>query len=520
MRQQLVVALFVLALGAPMFARFLRPGAAAASIERELRKPARFPGAPASIPELLEWPRRVEAWHADSLGLRDQLLRGHNALELLFYRRAPNSTLFLGRDGWIFLTGDDSRPAWRGLLTLEPSLLEEWVRALRQREAWFAERGIAYLRVCAPNKETIYPEQLPACEAALGPTPREQLLERFARESEPLPFLDLTPALREEKRFDRPAEDDFVFHPHGSHWTARGAFAGVRAIVERLRARFPALVPPRREDFERRELFGDPGDTWAQSLSLEDLLRQRIWDFAPKQPRARCVARGGGKHYTDHKATWENERQDLPAMLLVTDSFGPWVHPLLAEHAAHLVFAWKGSIGQTELVAARPALVIELYVERRLLKPPQPLTASLRLLDEEEFLGMQPLAAPVEGRAALQAMGTWLRTTYRLESDGLHLQAEVPNDKLLLPPLAPGPGRHLALHFSLRAPRDTIGTLWCQTAAQPEYLQRERLAFDVHAGENEIYVEIPLEDLQGRILYMPGLAAGEYVLHAFEARAQ
>jgi hypothetical protein len=164
--------------------------------------------------------------------------------------------------------------------------------------------------------------------------------------------------------------------------------------------------------------------------------------------------------------------------------------------------------------------VIELYVERRLLKPPQPLTASLRLLDEEEFLGMQPLAAPVEGRAALQAMGTWLRTTYRLESDGLHLQAEVPNDKLLLPPLAPGPGRHLALHFSLRAPRDTIGTLWCQTAAQPEYLQRERLAFDVHAGENEIYVEIPLEDLQGRILYMPGLAAGEYVLHAFEARAQ
>jgi hypothetical protein len=206
-------------------------------------------------------------------------------------------------------------------------------------------------------------------------------------------------------------------------------------------------------------------------------------------------------------------------MLLVSDSFGPWVHPLLAEHASRLVFAWKGSIPQQELVAAHPALVIELYVERHLLEPPRPLSAGLQLLRAEEFLGLAPLESGAAGAQLLRGVEPWRGTACELVAGGLRVRAAAERDKLLLPALDPGAGRRLALHLSLRAPHDSVGLLWCTSAAQPEYQQRERMAFDVVAGENEIYVEIPVDGLRGRILLLPGLASGEYLLRALEARS-
>ncbi len=509
---------FALALTAPLADRALRPGAAAAAIEREMRRPAPLPGLPRNLDECIEWPARAEAWHADTLGLRDQLLRAHNALELFGFRRAPNETLCLGNEGWIFLTGDSSREAWRGRIVLEPGLVEGWVRALHARESWFRARGMRFLHVIAPNKETLYPEHLPAGEVRLGPSPREQLLARFAREDPPLPLLDLVDVLEEEKRHDVPSEDDFVFHRRGSHWTARGAFAATQAIVARLAREFPALAPARREDYERRELRGDPGDSWAQSLSLEDVLGQRVWDFAPREPAARCVARGGGKRYTDHSATWENPRQELPSLLLVSDSFGPWVHPLLAEHASHLVFAWRSSIPQQELVSAHPQAVIELYVERHLIELPRPLSEGLRVLSAEEFLGLPPLAE-ADPRALLAGVEGYRGTRIEFAAGVLRLAAREGADKLLLPPLVPPPGTHLALHLMLDSPADTLGLLWFQSATQPQYEQRTRLAFELSAGRNELYVELPVDDLRGRVLLEPGLIHGEYVLRTLEARA-
>lgn len=515
-RRWLPCALFAVALLAPLPLRFARPDAAAGSVAREMRRPAPFPPAPRTLELMLEWPGNFEAWHADSLGGRDQLLRWNHALALFVFRHAPDDTLFLGRNGWIFLTGDESRPAWRGLLPLEQGVADGWVRELRAREAWFRAQHMTYLRVCAPNKETIYPEQLPDTETRCGPTPYEQLLERFARETQPLPFLDLRAALLEEKRFDVPAEDDFVFHRQGSHWTARGAFAAARAIVARLQAQFPALRVPQRADYERRELLGDPGDTWAKALSLEDVLAQRVWDFAPREPQARCVGSGGGLRYLDTSASWENAAHpELPTMLLVSDSFGPWLHPLLAEDARRLVFAWKSSIPQQELVAAHPQVVLELYVERHVLEVPRPLSAGLRILGEAEFRGLAPLA---QGEQLLHDVQPWMGTPCELGSDGLRVRAAAPRDKLLLPPFDPGPGRRLALHLSLVAPLESVGLLWCQSESQPEYQQRERLAFDVAAGANEIYFELPVDGLRGRILLLPGIASGEYLLRGIEAR--
>ena len=169
-------------------------------------------------------------------------------LDLFVLHTTPAAEFFLGENGWFYLTGDDSRASWRGLRRLAPEKLEAWRKALEARRDRLKEQGIEYVYVVAPNKQSIYPEHLPESEHSLGPTPLDQLQAWLAARSD-VSFLDLRPALLAEKTHDRPEQGDFVFHKLGMHWSSRGAWAAVQAVVAKLAERFPDLKPAERSGY-------------------------------------------------------------------------------------------------------------------------------------------------------------------------------------------------------------------------------------------------------------------------------
>src|SRR5512132_950622 len=114
-RSDFLVALgFSAALLAPALAWRIDPGAWV-SLEVENRNPAPFPDLPRDTSGVQRFPKRFELWQADTLGLRAPLLRLNNLFVLEAWRKLPSPTLLLGRNGWIFYTGEDSRRLWRGL---------------------------------------------------------------------------------------------------------------------------------------------------------------------------------------------------------------------------------------------------------------------------------------------------------------------------------------------------------------------------------------------------------------------
>jgi hypothetical protein len=79
-----------------------------------------------------------------------------------------------------------------------PSSLAQWTAVLQDRRAWLAARGIHFLVVVMPNKETVYAGAVPQwLSRAPGPSRLAQLQHALAATQ--VDFFDLSDAIESHK---------------------------------------------------------------------------------------------------------------------------------------------------------------------------------------------------------------------------------------------------------------------------------------------------------------------------------
>ena len=516
----LLVLGFGAALLAPALAWRIDP-AGWIALERENRLPAPFPELPRDALALRAFPKQVETWQADTLGLRSPLLHLNSLAALRLWHKLPSETLLLGREDWIFYTGEDSRRIWRGLYPIPRDFAANWTAALRSRAAWFARRGIAYLYVVAPNKESVYPDRLPPGEEAQGPTPLE-LLAREVEAQPELPLLDLRAALFDERAQDRPQQGDFVFHPLGTHWTERGAWRAAQAIAQRLEQLYPELGPlavPAREACAVSELPAALEDSWAGSLHLEDVCTQRVFGFRPREPRAECCS-SLAPDLDTLECLFERPDGVGPRLLLVHDSFGPRLREPLAELGARELSLWDEELPLARIEADAPRVLVELRTERRLSDAPIWFHDALEALAPEACAALRELEPlpPVPG--AIEGIAP--QAGSRIEADpagGVRVASPQGSARVQLAGWQPGPGGRLVLDLVLHAPAATEATLWYQTRAEPRFHPRRYHVLRLEAGRNELCLRLPESGIQGPLLLRPGAAPGSYRIERCRARS-
>ncbi|MBK7641489.1 MAG: hypothetical protein IPJ19_00325 [Planctomycetes bacterium] len=517
----LLVLGFCAALLAPALAWRAHPEAWV-DLGRENRKPAPFPELAGGASVLELFPRGFEAWQSDVLGLRSPLLACNNLLELRGWGRAPTQTLLLGRSDWIFYTGDHSREIWRGLYPIPGDFADNWRAALRSRTAWFARRGITYLYVIAPNKETLYPEFLPAGEEALGPTLFDALDDELAARPE-LAFCDLRPALRAERAHDRPEAGDFVYHPFGTHWTSRGAVVAAAQIERRLRELEPDLrwasVPPR-EEWALEERADTLEDTWATSLHIEGSFPQRVYDLRLDEPRSHsCTA--GSEDQNTRETVFERPDGEGERVVLVHDSFGPWLRGPLSESCSYLHGLWEEDLPLERILADAPRVVIEVRTERRLPDRPVWLYDAFESLAQESFDALTPLETLPALPKSIGAVASYggSRVERDEASGGARISSPEGGSRVLLAGWKTAPGGRLVIGLSIRAPQATQATLWYQTHDEPCFHPRRYNVMQLDAGLNELWLRLPEAGIEGTLLLQPGAVAGDYVLEHVEGRS-
>src|SRR5262249_58186017 len=104
---------------------------------------------------------------------------------------------------------------------------------LDARERDDARAGARYLIAIAPDKQSMYPELVPARYGPPAPGVLSELLERLPAHPR-LDVLDLYPALR-------PHRDIQLYFKGDTHWNANAGFYAAQAITDRLRASLPAV---------------------------------------------------------------------------------------------------------------------------------------------------------------------------------------------------------------------------------------------------------------------------------------
>jgi alginate O-acetyltransferase complex protein AlgJ len=503
-----LVTSFVVALIAPSIDLFVRPAEVRSAV-RENRLPYAYPARVTGLFTLSKWPHDFENWFGDRLGLRDRLLRGHQAIRHFVFHTEATPTLIEGKQGWLYFGSEGSVPVMRGLDPFTEQDLEKWKADIESRRDWLRAHGIEYAFAIAPNKQTIYPELLPDELVQLGPTRLDQLTAYMHAHSD-VRFVDLRPALVAEKAHDE--NGDFVYYPLGSHWSWRGGWVGWNEIARSLNALWPALKPIPRADLVRTEVPEAAGDSMLITSYIFDLVHQRTIAYDPP-PSDAVLTRGAkgvvtGSHRSD---------TSLPATMILHDSFGAWMLPFSALGASTMHAFWQHAFPKETVLMDHSELVVQVYTERVLVWGLTKLAPENDPIDAETFARLPKLWGPIDGAVpTLPPVEGDLRIA-RANGD-LEIDQGGVTGVIVLPIADVPPGQQLALHIDIEAPKQTVLTFFYQVRQDPRFA-RSRMAMTVlEPGRNDVRFQLRMPDVWGPIKLRAG-TPGKYVLHAIEARA-
>ena len=355
-----MVVLFVVVISAPLCATLINIAGGPGTVREEQQAPT--PRLPHDLRSAAAFPGAFKWYFMDRFGFREYLIRVHGRVKVEWLRTSSHRNVVLGRNGWLFMSGEHVLDDHRGAKPFSHSELAAWVETLRQRTRWLAARGVPYLLVIAPNKETIYPEYLPsALVPASAPTRLDQLAEALASVPE-VSWLDLRPTMREAREKSR------VYYKTDSHWNAVGGWFAARAIVGRLTDwrihRFPETAPT---PLTTRIIEG--GDLarflgLASRLAEEDLWPASLPGVLQDDSGARLTWKLLDVVYRERVNA---VRPDGGAKAVIfRDSFGEALIPWLSQAFGYTVWRWSYGFDEALIERERPLVVIQQITERKL----------------------------------------------------------------------------------------------------------------------------------------------------------
>ncbi len=331
--------------------------------------PPTLPQQHVSTAEIKRFARETEAWINDRIGGRRRLVELRSSIAYFGFSTSAFPTVFAGKDGWLYLSAPPIIEDIQRRGVVPRDILGQWRDLLRERTRMAAARGMTYLLVVAPDKQSIYPEYLPGYfptpdqAARLGPTRLDQVLTFLTDRRLSDTVLDLRPPLLAAKAQGR------LYSAHDSHWNMLGAEIAYRAILGRLQA------------------LGVPVGTDPTPAAITAPVRVRRADLGVTLGIR--VSERAAALRTDlipcgaplpHPLPPGEALQEVPEPLFATrcpgkpgrllmfrDSFGVAMTPLLAQSFGEAVFVWDRPTPERLnrfIEQVQPTVIIDMRVER------------------------------------------------------------------------------------------------------------------------------------------------------------
>ncbi|MBX7210749.1 MAG: hypothetical protein K1X78_20750 [Verrucomicrobiaceae bacterium] len=172
--------------------------------------------------------KQFENAFSDRFAFRNALIKTDAWLNWKVFGISTTDSVIVGRDGWLFFTGDRSVPLFQGIDRFTDADSAYVADALEMRHRWLRNQGIASAHVIAPAKESVYPEFMPTgIPRVKQPSTMEDFL-RFGEGRDGQPVDLLTP-LTTARKLREP-----LYLRGDSHWNDAGALVAYREILKRL----------------------------------------------------------------------------------------------------------------------------------------------------------------------------------------------------------------------------------------------------------------------------------------------
>jgi hypothetical protein len=369
---------------------------------QENRVLASRPHLPAHWREARAFRKAVDAWVADQFPSRTLLIGTLNLLRLAV-GVSGSPQVIVGRKGWLFYDDGSHLGAARNDPAVTPDRLEVLLDGMAGRTAWLKARGITYLVLAAPVKETVYPQFAPRWYKRPSPDRLASQLTRLAQTSQAGELVYPRDALAAAARRGMK-----VYSRHDTHWTGPGAYEGYAALMGRLHDLGVAEAPRPYGDFTPVEL---KGPYLPRDLALMLGVASFVHVDAPglEDPVAEAAAKitylGVRKDWTGLR-TIDTGQTGKPVLLLTADSFSNALLPLLYGHFSRIIVDHNqnGTWRQDLIDRFHPDVVVLEVIEPGLgySFAPAPAAAAEAAARIKGVMILETLRSPTPGAPAMQ----------------------------------------------------------------------------------------------------------------------
>jgi hypothetical protein len=323
----------------------------------ENRLLAVFPQRPDGMAGLKKFQSGWEAYFNDHFGCRKVLVMWHNKLKWSMFHEKNARKVLVGTGGWMFMSEKWMIEHFCGTRTFTEPELNDWQKLLERRRDWLAQRGIKYLFVLAPDKQSIYPEYLPAWLKDLGGQTKADQFFAHMKAHSTVEVLDLRPALIAAKK-SAP-----VYLKTDTHWNQFGTFVACENIVQTLAHQLPGLVPVAWDSFDRTNRLAVGGDLVDMRGIRISMAESNAVFFTPKPglPVLETFI-PTGEHAKDLAIAKNPQGNGLA--IIFTDSFGRGWIPFLSYQFGEADFFWQYHVDGPLVERRKPVVVINEMLER------------------------------------------------------------------------------------------------------------------------------------------------------------
>ncbi|HXX57056.1 MAG TPA: hypothetical protein VEI96_03570 [Thermodesulfovibrionales bacterium] len=329
----------------------------------ENRAPAKFPEVMLSMESLRALPAGLEAYFGDRFGFRKRLIRCEQKWKHELFRESNHPAVLIGRDGWLYYTGEQMLEHFQGAMTFTRKELAGWQALLEKRRDWLARRGIRYLLVIVPDKQTIYPEHVPDwLTRTEHQTKLDQLLAHL-KANTTIEVLDLRPALREAKKTAR------TYLYTDTHWNMYGAFVAYQALIQALSRQLRDLGEPLPYAAFEPSLSQEKGGDLAGLLGGQSMTERDVVRLRPRAPLQLSEIKADPNIFVKRPSPYtppvytENPTGKY-ILLSFRDSFSDSWIGLLGHHFKRAVYIWQYNWNGQIIARERPDVVVDEIVER------------------------------------------------------------------------------------------------------------------------------------------------------------
>lgn len=514
----ITVALFLVFLCTPPLITLLTPDQEISKTEK--RRLASLPELGWASDQIIEFPEKFEAYYKDHFGLRDLLVFSQQFFSYKVFKVSSSPLVTVGEDDWLFFNGDAALDAYLGLIQIPRVHLETYRWVLRDRRDWLAEKGIGYIFLPVPNKESIYPEHIPwRIKQNAGMSLYDQVIVYLNEHPGFSHYIDL------KEVFLRQKENSPLYLKTDSHWNMKGAFAAYEKIGVKVKAQHIPMHMLKKEEVNWKTV------AFSGDLATYLHLPKCITEIAPEingiKPCKSSLLKikqseqdtpifdkfiGDSRNFVRVQECTENKT----SALVIHDSFGRFLWPFMNRSFGTVYYVNRGFNEIKDFIKAiQPDIVIDQRVERNILKALEPDRELENEMASKQFHQLKHSLLQIDKSSGAAEVASSAEVMLLSVADGLQISSTSPYPALGFQYDPGNDEGSVVVQIRLSSQQETQCLLYYTTKEKSVFIPSHTLGLEVKKGYNELYFRLPDPGNMGKLQFHPGAVPGEYLLHSF-----